>query len=109
MFVVIYRWKIKQGMEEQFRAAWSKATQAIVLRYGALGSRLHQADDGSWLAYAQWPNRAQWEAMRAGLPADAEASAIMRDCIDPSDEFPTPLFCLTVTDDYLKPVKNSDS
>ena len=109
MFVVIYRWKIKPGMEEQFRTAWGKATCAIAMRYGALGSRLHRADDGTWLAYAQWPDRAQWEAMRAGPPADAEASAIMRDCIDDGDQYPVPLFCMTVTDDYLRPMPGSAS
>jgi quinol monooxygenase YgiN len=105
MFVVIYRWKIKAGMDEAFRAAWRKATRAIVLRYGALGSRLHQAEDGDWLAYAQWPNRARWEAMRDGTPADAEAANAMRHCIDDSGEMMAPL-CLTVMDDYLKPMKN---
>lgn len=109
MFVVIYRWKIKPGREVEFRSAWSKATRAIAFRYGALGSRLHQADDGSWLAYAQWPSRARWEAMRGGPPADREAATMMRDCIEESDEFPAPLFCLTVTDDFLMPMKSSNS
>src|SRR5262249_441063 len=108
MFVVIYRWKIKAGMEEQFRAAWRKATRAIVFRYGGLGSRLHQADDGGWVAYAQWTNRARWEAMRAGPPVDAEAAARMRECLDDSNDQTEPL-CMTVMDDYLKAVKTSNS
>ena len=109
MFVVIYYWKVKSGKEESFRTAWRKATRAIALRYGSLGSRLHQADDGSWLAYAQWPNRERWEAMQAGPPADADAFAAMRDCIDDSDDALTPFQCMTVTDDYLKPVKIANS
>jgi heme-degrading monooxygenase HmoA len=108
MFVVIYRWKIKPGSEERFRSAWSEATRAIALRYGALGSRLHRADDGDWLAYAQWPSRARWEAMRGGPPADAATAAEMRDCIEDGGESPSPLFCLTVTDDYLVPMKSPD-
>ena len=105
MFVVIYRWQLKPGMEEEFRSAWRKMTRAISFRYGTLGSRLHQADDGSWLGYAQWPNRARWETMRAKPPADAEAAALMRDCIDGSVEA-TPPLCLTIKDDYLKPLNN---
>jgi heme-degrading monooxygenase HmoA len=102
MFVVIYRWKLKEGTEERFREGWRRATEAIAEKYGALGSRLHRAEDGSWLAYAQWPDKDRWQAMRGGPAADAEAFAMMRDSIDDSASALSPLFLMTVTDDHFK-------
>lgn len=102
MFVVIYRWKLKEGMEERFREGWRRATETIIEKYGALGSRLHKAEDGSWLAYAQWPDKPHWEAMRQGPAADPEAFAMMKESLDESAEIISPLFCMTVTDDHFK-------
>jgi quinol monooxygenase YgiN len=102
MLIVIYRWKLKRGTEERFRDAWRRATEAISLRYGALGSRLHAAEDGSFVAYAQWPDKRHWEDMRKGPPADAQSLASMRECIDASRDYGNPFLALTVTDDYLK-------
>ena len=102
MFIVIYRWKLKRGTEEKFREAWRRATEAISLRYGALGSRLHAAEDGSFVAYAQWPDKQHWEDMRRGPAADARSSAVMRECIDASVDYGYPFLAMTVTDDHLK-------
>ena len=60
-FMVIYRWRLHPGREQQFIDCWSRNTPIIAERCGGLGSRLHRAEDGSWLAYAQWPDRATWE------------------------------------------------
>lgn len=60
-FVVIYRWRLHPGKEQQFIDSWTRNTPEIIKHCGGLGSRLHRADDGSWLAYAQWPDRATWE------------------------------------------------
>ncbi len=81
-FVVIYRWRLRPGTEEAFRDAWAEVTLAIRQGCGGLGSRLHRADDGTWLAYAQWPDRASWEAAQRSPPAEAAASAAMGRCID---------------------------
>lgn len=64
MFIALYRWKLKAGKEQQFRAAWSQVTLAIRENCGSLGSRLHQAEDGTWAAYAQWPTKAMWQKDR---------------------------------------------
>jgi quinol monooxygenase YgiN len=102
MFVVVYRWKLKEGMDERFREGWRRATDAIIEKYGALGSRLHKAEDGSWLAYAQWPDKERWEAMRQGPAADAHGFAMMKESIDESAGIISPLFCMIVTDDHFK-------
>ena len=56
MFAVIYRWRLKSGMEGQFADGWDRVTRAIHQSCGSYGSRLHRCDDGMWLAYARWPD-----------------------------------------------------
>jgi quinol monooxygenase YgiN len=80
-FAVIYRWRLRPGTEAAFRDAWAEVTAAIRRDRGGLGSRLHRADDGSWLAYAQWPDRASWETAQSLPSADAIASSAMTRCI----------------------------
>ena len=62
MLAVIYRWRVKEGHEDQFAAAWERVTRAIRAKCGSHGSRLHRCDDGLWLAYALWPDAATWAA-----------------------------------------------
>lgn len=54
-FIVLYRWRIRPGFEDDFREAWSEGTRGL-LKLGSLGSRLHVGDDGIWYSYAQWPS-----------------------------------------------------
>jgi hypothetical protein len=56
-FVVLYRWKLRAGMERQFIESWSQVTAHLRTR-GSLGSRLHTGSDGLWYGYAQWPSAA---------------------------------------------------
>lgn len=58
MFIAIYRWRLKPGMEEQFVDGWERVTRAIYRSCGSYGSRLHRCHDGTWLAYAAWPDAA---------------------------------------------------
>ena len=83
-FAVIYNWRIRDGQEESFRHAWEIVTKLLKLERGALGSRLHRDEDGSFVAYAQWPDRRHWERSRELGPVDAEAAAVMVDAIEES-------------------------
>lgn len=56
MFAVLYRWELKPGHEAQFIDGWERVTRAIHDSCGSFGSRLHQAADGTWMAYARWPD-----------------------------------------------------
>jgi heme-degrading monooxygenase HmoA len=103
MFVVLYRWRIKSGHEDEFRDAWRRATNKITERYGALGSRLHRVDDGSWLAYAQWPDRERWQLMRSSAPVAPEEFTTMQRLEDASASFPFPFLTMELTDDELAP------
>ena len=99
MFNVMYRWRVKEGCEENFRDAWRRATEAIYQKYKSLGSRLHKSDDGLWIAYAQWRSREDWQAMQnRSVAADEDAFAMMRDSIEGTTE----VTCLTMTDDLFK-------
>jgi heme-degrading monooxygenase HmoA len=77
MFAVIYRWKVVPGGETEFVSAWEALTHRLRDEAGALGSRLHRAEDGSFLAYAQWPDRQTWEAARDGPAPDEDLAGRM--------------------------------
>ena len=83
-FAVIYRWRLRRGMEKQFCAAWAETTEKIMEERHGLGSRLHRDDDGYWVAYAQWPSRQAWEQSRELGPADPRLSALMADAVEES-------------------------
>ena len=62
MFVAVYRWTVKPGMEDRFVRAWHAGTLRIIAIYGSYGSRMHRNENGDFIGYAQWPSRAAWEA-----------------------------------------------
>lgn len=99
MFVVIYRWRLKPGGEAVFREGWREMTESIYRARGSLGSRLHRAEDGTWLAYAQWPSEEAWRAAREAGTADEGAARKMREGSEAliSEER------LHVADDLFKP------
>lgn len=77
-FVALYRWRVRPEAESDFIAAWTTLTEVIRVHQGGRGSRLHRGDDGLFYGYAQWPDRATWEAPWV-LPAEADTSlAVIR-------------------------------
>ena len=98
MFVVLYRWRVKEKMERQFIESWSERTAYLLEKYDTLGSRLHRGDDGIWYSYAQWKSAEQREQV-----FDAESSKVseahrkMQETIE--ENFPE--IQLEVTSDYL--------
>lgn len=64
MFAVIYHWKlIANANEDEFIQSWHKGTTKIYRERGSFGSSLHKLNDGTFLAYARWPNKASWQKM----------------------------------------------
>ena len=103
MFVAIYCWRIKPGMEDQFREGWRRVTEAFYHHHGSLGSRLHRNFDGTWFAYAQWPDRKHWERAReAGAGGVTDALQMMRESVENPGDIDTPTFRLVMTDDFLQ-------
>jgi hypothetical protein len=64
VFAVIYRWELEPGAEELFVDGWERVTRAIRRSCGSYGSRLHRADDGTWVGYARWPDAATRDRCR---------------------------------------------
>lgn len=101
-FCVIYRWHLKPGQAKSFCEGWDRITEALMAELGALGSRIHFADDGTWIAYAQWPDRESWEQSRRLGSIDARAAGLMEEAIVESFE---PVL-LTPRIDHLKQVES---
>lgn len=53
MTIFLYRWKIKPEKEQQFESSWAIVTKAILDECGSYGSRLHIAENGEYVGYAQ--------------------------------------------------------
>lgn len=74
MFAVVYRWRVALDKERDFLGAWELLTREYLASAGSLGSRLHRASDGMWVAYAQWPDRHSWE--RSTVSSDEGRAAL---------------------------------
>ena len=83
MFAVVYRWRLRPGAEEQFQDGWERVTRAIHAGCGSFGSRLHRADDGTWVAYARWPDAATRERCTSAEP---EGERLMAEAV--AERFP---------------------
>jgi hypothetical protein len=80
-FAVLYRWRLRPGMEAAFVEAWTQVSQEL-RRKGSLGSRLHRGPDGIWYSYAQWPS-AEARSLAFSLPSDnPDAGAVMQEAIE---------------------------
>ena len=75
MFAVIYRWRLEPGRESQFIEGWDRVTAAIHSACNSYGSRLHRAADGTWIAYARWPDAQTRERCEH---SEIEGSRMMR-------------------------------
>jgi len=101
-FAVLYRWRLRAGMETSFIEAWSTASQELRAR-GSLGSRLHRGPEGVWYSYAQWPNAAARTKAFAHPLTSAEASAAMQAAVAES----LPEIVLESVSDFLAPCGES--
>lgn len=99
MFCVLYKFTVKPSYEDQFRHHWSAVTQWFYRNAGSLGSRLHRASTGEFIAYAQWQTRTQWEQQRQRSDAALQAH---RQSMRESCEKIEVLYDLETTDDYLQ-------
>ncbi len=98
MFIVLYQFKVKSNREQEFCQAWHAGTIGIYESRGSLGSRLHKSEDGTYIAYAQWPSAEQYEK-NLELASDAKAAlTTVQECCDSV----AILQRMTVVDDLLK-------
>lgn len=73
MFMVLNRWELLDGQEALFQEGWSDIIQRNINHYGGLGSRLHLADDGTWISYSLWLSREHWLGAQQLDDANQEA------------------------------------
>jgi hypothetical protein len=96
MFAVIYQSYLKPGREGDFRQAWHQIASYFVAKRGALGSWLHKTEDGKWIAYSRWPDKATRDASwpEENAPSDElpveirQAIVLIKDCIDLDRKIP---------------------
>ena len=96
MFIILYRWRIKPQLEQQFIDSWTEVTKFYREIFGSLGSRLHRGNDGLFYGYAQWQSAEQREKAFQNMP-ELPAGAKMREAIDES----FPEIQLEVISDFL--------
>ena len=85
MFIVLYRWRVKPLLEQQFIESWSEITDYFRKNYDSLGSRLHRRSDGLFYGYAQWKSvEDRKNAFTNDNSEIIEASLKMRESIDES-------------------------
>ncbi|WP_166349767.1 hypothetical protein [Phytoactinopolyspora limicola] len=77
-YAVIYRWRVHPGRENQLVEGWTRVTRAMHVSCGSYGSRLHRAADGTYLAYARWPDAATRSSCSH---PDEEGEQMMADAI----------------------------
>jgi hypothetical protein len=102
LFAVLYQGYVKQGRESEYRDAWHKIASYFIEKRGALGSCLHRTDDGLWVAYSRWPDKAtrdaSWpeeNAPSSELPNEIRQAIItLKDCI----ERQLPEICMEMVD-----------
>lgn len=91
-FAVIYRIYLLPEKEQQYLENWPIVASYFTQKCGAFGSTLHQADDGMWVAYSLWPDRAtrdaawpkEGSAINATFPLEIkQAIANLKECADP--------------------------
>lgn len=95
---VLYRWRARPGMEDQFRRGWVSGTRAIEKTCGSFGAVLHQGEDGTFWSYARWPDEATRKACfeDGSIFADPGFEEMSQATAETFDEI-----TLDVTDDLL--------
>jgi len=98
MFIVLYRWRIKLQLEQQFIESWSEITEYYLKNFDSLCSRLHRGNDNLFYAYAQWKSSEQRKQAFQNLPAGITARKKILEAIEES----FPEIELEITSDFLK-------
>lgn len=97
MFAVIYRGYVRTGLEQQYVLYWKIIAAYFVNERGAIGSTLHKSEDGMWVAYSKWPDKATRDAswtnnkdnVHSGFPANIlEAINGLKQCLDLERQLP---------------------
>ncbi|MBA2657246.1 MAG: hypothetical protein H0U70_09760 [Tatlockia sp.] len=72
MFAVIYKFKLQAHQEELYQSHWHKVARFFIENRGAIGSCLHKGENGLWVAYSRWPDKAMRDASWPGEASPAK-------------------------------------
>jgi hypothetical protein len=72
MFAVIYRFRLKPHQEDKYKQCWDIIVDYFKEKLGAIGSCLHKSEDGLWVTYSRWPDKATRDASWPGDDAPSE-------------------------------------
>ena len=72
MFAAIYRFRLKSHQEASYIEYWNTIVDYFAEKRGAIGSCLHKSEDGLWVAYSRWPDKATRDASWPGDDAPNE-------------------------------------
>ncbi|MEM1412046.1 MAG: antibiotic biosynthesis monooxygenase [Pseudomonadota bacterium] len=100
MIAILLEFRVKPGAEAEFLASWQETTEIIYRNFGSLGSKLHRAEDGAFIAYAQWPDEATYEAAQTWSEEDQAVRAKMHATL--LDGYPKRLHQLSLVSDRTR-------
>lgn len=81
MFIVVYRWRIHPGREEEFRAAWEELSSQYIQLRGQLDAKLTSGEDDVWVGKAVWGDRDDYIlALERGV-TDPRVANRMNTCV----------------------------
>lgn len=114
---MIYQGYIKPEKESDYKTAWHLVASYFVEQRGALGSCLHQTEEGLWVAYSRWPNKATRDASWPGekepsseLPDEVRKAVItIQGCLDQERNEKSGIvkeMCLNVIEDLIFSTSN---
>ena len=81
-----YHWTVKEGREADFEKAWEEVTRDGKERCGAHGAILHRCDDGTYAAYALWPDKKSREECWLGPQSQTPEAKALIDCVEKEHE-----------------------
>lgn len=105
VFAVLYQGYLKPGRESEYRRLWRKIASFFKSERGAIGSSLHKAENGLWIAYSRWPSKAVRDVSWPGennpsqeLPYEIQKAILaIKDCIDQKRKLPE--ICMEIMDE----------
>jgi len=100
MIAVVLEFDVISGKEDAFIDSWNKTTEVIYENFGSLGSRLHRAKEGKFIAYAQWPSKEVYENEQHWPEQALKHRDKMRSTL--TNGKPTLLYQLALVSDQLK-------
>jgi len=91
MFCALLKFTVKPDHDDQFRQHWLAVTQWYYHNAGSLGSRLHRANTGEYIGYAQWISREQWASQTYLQGGPRGSSQGSQSAVDNFDNLLAPL------------------